>query len=115
MKKISLFLLLLLSLAACRKNTWDELSSGFRTPPDSIRIAAYWYWLDNDISKDGVLKDLEAMKSVGITRAFIGNQSAGIPTQDLDQHSILEGRRQTAGFRTPRASIPTDTQIVNIR
>lgn len=82
MKKISLFLLLLLSLVACRKNTWDELSSGFRTPPDSIRIAAYWYWLDNDISKDGVLKDLEAMKSVGITRAFIGNQSTENPVEN---------------------------------
>ena len=60
---------------ACSQNPWQALRDGFETPPDSIRLAVYWYWLDNNISKEGVVKDLEAMKRVGITRAFIGNQS----------------------------------------
>ena len=60
---------------ACSQNPWQALQDGFETPPDSIRVAVYWYWLDNNISKEGVIKDLEAMKRVGITRAFIGNQS----------------------------------------
>ena len=63
-------------LSACN-NHWKALEEGFQTPPDSIRTAVYWYWLDNHISKEGVVKDLEAMKRVGITRAFIGNQSEG--------------------------------------
>ena len=63
-------------LSACN-NRWKALEEGFQTPPDSIRTAVYWYWLDNHISKEGVVKDLEAMKRVGITRAFIGNQSEG--------------------------------------
>ena len=62
----------LILLSACN-NRWKALEEGFRTPPDSIRTAVYWYWLDNHISKEGVVKDLEAMKRVGITRAFIGN------------------------------------------
>ena len=66
----------LILLSACN-NRWKALEEGFRTPPDSIRTAVYWYWLDNHISKEGVVKDLEAMKRVGITRAFIGNQSEG--------------------------------------
>jgi len=54
-----------------------QLEEGFRTPPDSVQIGVYWYWINNNISKDGVVKDLEAMKKVGINRAFIGNQSTG--------------------------------------
>jgi hypothetical protein len=64
-----------LLLTACSQNPWPALREGFETPPDSVRLAVYWYWLDDNISKEGVIKDLEAMKSVGITRAFIGNQS----------------------------------------
>ena len=33
----------------------------------------YWYWLSDNISKEGIVKDLESMKKAGINRAFIGN------------------------------------------
>ena len=70
-----------LLLMACSRNPWPALQEGFLNPPDSIRAAVYWYWLDNNISKEGVIRDLEAMKSVGITRAFIGNQSTDDDSQ----------------------------------
>ena len=41
--------------------------------PDTIQTSIYWYWIDGKISKEGVVKDLEAMKKIGINRAFIGN------------------------------------------
>ncbi|WP_457268668.1 glycosyl hydrolase [Pedobacter sp. UYEF25] len=47
----------------------------FRNAPDSIQTSVYWYWMSDNISKEGVVKDLKAMKSVGINRAFIGNIS----------------------------------------
>ena len=50
-----------------------SLEKGFREVPDSIRIGAYWYWLSDNIAKEGVIRDLHAMKAAGITRAFIGN------------------------------------------
>lgn len=53
----------------------NRLQEGFGTPPDSVRIGVYWYWINNNISKEGVVKDLQAMKKVGINRAFIGNQA----------------------------------------
>jgi hypothetical protein len=49
------------------------LQTGFVTVPDSIQTSVYWYWISGNISKEGVVKDLEAMKKVGINRAFIGN------------------------------------------
>lgn len=49
------------------------MEKGFISPPDSIQTSIYWYWISDNISKEGVEKDLEAMKRVGINRAFIGN------------------------------------------
>ncbi|MEO3407831.1 glycosyl hydrolase [Mucilaginibacter sp. CAU 1740] len=51
----------------------DKLYSGFKTVPDSVQTSVYWYWISGNISKEGVIKDLESMKKVGINRAFIGN------------------------------------------
>jgi len=53
--------------------TFGALQNHFVTIPDSIQTSVYWYWISGNISKEGVVKDLEAMKKVGINRAFIGN------------------------------------------
>ena len=69
-------LALLVSLASCgdRKTiTGEELAAGFTETPDSIQTSVYWYWISNHISADGVRRDLESMKRIGIDRAFIGN------------------------------------------
>lgn len=54
-------------------NSFKALQTGFATIPDSVQMSVYWYWISGNISKEGVVKDLEAMKKVGINRAFIGN------------------------------------------
>lgn len=54
-------------------NTSELLEKGFINTPDSIKTAVYWYWISGHISEEGVIKDLHAMKDVGINRAFIGN------------------------------------------
>ena len=51
----------------------ESLESGFINPPDSIQTSVYWYWISDNISKEGVVKDLYSMKAAGINRAFIGN------------------------------------------
>ena len=53
------------------------IEKGFREIPDSIRVGCYWYWISDNISKEGVIKDLYAMKKAGITRAYIGNIDIG--------------------------------------
>ena len=53
------------------------IEKGFREIPDSIRVGCYWYWISDNISKEGVIKDLHAMKEAGITRAYIGNIDIG--------------------------------------
>jgi len=56
-----------------RAEHWVRMSAGFQMPPDSIQTSVYWYWISGNISKEGVVKDLAAMKKAGIGRAFIGN------------------------------------------
>ena len=50
-----------------------DLISGFKSPPDTIQTSVYWYWISDNISEEGVVRDLHSMKEVGINRAFIGN------------------------------------------
>jgi len=82
----------------------DEFSDAFQNPPDSTRPGVYWYWLRDNISKEGITKDLEAMKRVGIGRAYIGNVDStpigrGAVKMftdewwDLTLHAIREGGR----------------------
>ena len=73
---------LFLSTTSCKDESRDEmtfenLETAFSTVPDSTQMATFWYWTSNNLSKDGVIKDLQAMKKVGINRAFIGN--VGLP------------------------------------
>ncbi|MDP4186564.1 MAG: glycosyl hydrolase, partial [Bacteroidota bacterium] len=49
------------------------MEKSFLNPPDSIRTGVYWYWMSDNISKEGVVADLKAMKKAGINLAFIGN------------------------------------------
>ena len=56
-----------------KKVSNEALENGFITPPDSIQTGVYWYWISDNVSKEGVVKDLESMKKAGINRAFIGN------------------------------------------
>ena len=83
LKKASFLLIILAFLLSCIskkgsvKNSAttpkSSLETSFIKPPDSIQTSIYWYWMSDNISKEGVIKDLHAMKSVGINRAFIGN------------------------------------------
>ncbi len=66
------------------------IEENFMTPPDSIRIAAYWYWINDNLSPEGAVKDLQAMKKAGITRAQIGMIGIdGLPNGDAKYNSEL--------------------------
>jgi len=69
-------MVIIFSLMCCFlscKNTTESLESIFQHPPDSMQMSIYWYWISDNISREGVIKDLEAMKKIGITRAIIAN------------------------------------------
>jgi hypothetical protein len=75
MKKVFLktFILtsIVLLMSGCNSN--DRLADDFASPPESMTTGVYWYWMSDNISKEGVVKDLHAMKKAGINAVSIGN------------------------------------------
>ena len=78
---MSILLLLSLNASAQPKArsriNMSALEQGFQNIPDTIQTSVYWYWVSGNISHEGVIKDLEAMKKVGINRAFIAHVTWG--------------------------------------
>lgn len=73
--------------ASSSYNSFASIEQGFRSIPDSVQIGVYWYWISDNISKEGVERDLEAMKIAGINRAFIGN--IGINELEYGKNKLL--------------------------
>ena len=50
----------------------------FLNPPDTAKPMVWWHWMGHNISKEGITKDLEAMKSAGIGGATIFNLTSSV-------------------------------------
>ncbi|MFC4594348.1 glycosyl hydrolase [Sphingobium tyrosinilyticum] len=44
----------------------DELADGFRNPPQSARPRVWWHWMNGNVTKEGIDKDLDWMARMGI-------------------------------------------------
>lgn len=70
MKKIFfLFIATLLFVEAFSQqnaSTKDSLYKNFIAPPDAAKPRVWWHWMNGNITKDGIRKDLEWMHSAGI-------------------------------------------------
>jgi hypothetical protein len=71
------FCLLTLS-AICVAGLEDE----FRDPPEWTRPWCYWFFLNGDITEDGITKDLEKMKELGIQQAIVMHVQNSEPKDD---------------------------------
>ena len=73
-------------LAADAPPSEDALSleQGFVQPPDAARPWVYWFWLNGNITREGVTADLEAMKRVGIGGVLIMEVDQGAPVGPVD-------------------------------
>ncbi len=72
-------LALLLFAAGCNHGPADLLARGFMNPPDEARPWVYWMWMDGNLDRDGITKDLEAMRSAGIGGVIICEVNVGVP------------------------------------
>src|SRR5512136_977116 len=55
----------------------DPLAAGFKTPPDSAKPRTWWHWTMSNVTKEGITKDLEWMKHVGIGGFMLADVNAG--------------------------------------
>ncbi len=56
-----------------------QLEQEFKNPPDSAKPRAYWFWLNGNITKQGITADLEWMHRVGISGVQLFDGDVGIP------------------------------------
>jgi hypothetical protein len=56
----------------------------FAHPPDSARPWVYWYFMDGNMTREGMTADLEAMKAAGIGGALFLEVGIGIPRGPVD-------------------------------
>src|SRR5205809_2110478 len=55
----------------------DPLAQGFQHPPDSARPRTWWHWTAGNVTTEGINKDLEWMKRVGIAGFQLADVAAG--------------------------------------
>jgi len=99
--------LLLLAVCACgvtpRAGARDRLEQEFRDPPAAARPWVYWFWLNSNITREGITADLEAMARAGIGGVLIMEVDQGAPVgpvafmgpewRGLFRHVVTEAQR----------------------
>ena len=65
-------------------STISDLEKGFQNPPDSVRPGVYWYFMDGNLSREAMTKDLEAMKQAGIGNLVYLEVNVGVPRGPVD-------------------------------
>lgn len=103
MKTKILTVLMGLGILAGAATGADNLAKGFVKPPDSARPWVYWFWLNSNITREGITADLEAMKRVGIGGVLIMEVDQGAPVgpaafmspawRELFKHAVAEAKR----------------------
>lgn len=62
----------------------EKLKVGFLNPSDDARPGVYWYFMDGNLSREGMTVDLEAMKKAGIGSVIFLEINLGIPRGGID-------------------------------
>lgn len=68
----------LLTLTTGQPVKGQSLESGFRNPPIKYRPFAWWHWMGPNITREGITKDLESMKTEGLGGATIFNLTSEV-------------------------------------
>lgn len=96
-------LVLALACAAGHALAAASLPESFREPPDAARPGVYWYFMDGNLSREGMTRDLESMKAAGLGHLVFLEVNVGVPRgpvdflsgewQDLFAHAVQEAER----------------------
>ena len=77
-------------LFGCTHTSSHLSNNDFKNPPGDAQIHTWWHWVSGNITKEGITKDLEAMKEQGIVQATIlnvdqlGDRDFGIKKVDFN-------------------------------
>lgn len=88
MKKISKWMLLAgIALTACTGQQFDQqLYDNFQNPPQEARPRVWWHWMNGNITKDGIYKDLMWMNRIGVGGFHVFD--AGLQTPQVVENRL---------------------------
>ena len=72
-----------------RNNNLSPLEESFNSPPASARPFTWWHWINGNVTKDGITRDLEAMAKVGVGGFQAFSVNSGIPSGPAEYLSPL--------------------------
>ena len=61
----------------------DDLLATFNAPPDSARPEVWWHWMNGNVSREGIVADLDALAAVGLGGVTIFDAGCAIPPGPL--------------------------------
>ncbi|MBV1686700.1 glycoside hydrolase [Novosphingobium sp. G106] len=73
--------------AATARASTPSLEDQFRDPPNSARPRVWWHWMNGNITKDGIAKDMAWMKRIGI--GGLQNFDANLMTQQIVKDRLV--------------------------
>lgn len=79
----------------------EELLAGWQNPPQSARTRVWWHWMNGNITKDGIRKDLEWMHRIGL--GGFHNFDAAMSTPDIVAKRLIymdEGWQDAFAYAT---------------
>ena len=80
-KIISVAIAIILSAISCTpQNSIEELQRGWENPPLSARNRVWWHWMNGNITKEGIRKDLQWMKDTRQGGVHNFDAALGTPT-----------------------------------
>ena len=90
--------------AAASEATLSELKAGWQLPPQEARPRVWWHWMNGNITHEGIRKDLEWMKRIGLGGFQNFDASLGTP-QIVDKRLIYmdEGWQEAFAYATSLA------------
>ena len=100
----SFFLFAVLLCCSCLVlSDTSDIRNAFINPPDSARPGVYWYFMDGNMSREGMTTDLESMKEVGLGNLVFLEVNVGVPRgpvkfmsdpwQELFAYAVHEAER----------------------
>ncbi len=102
--RIRTVLLMTIAMLLASPAGWaGSLVDGFRNPPPAARPWVYWFFMDGNLSREGITADLEAMQQAGIGGVILMEVDVGIPHgpvrfmsepwRALFKHAVTEAER----------------------
>lgn len=96
-------LFLLFAIPECFAQSEAELKNSFKNPPESSKPGVYWYFMDGNLNREEMTKDLDSMKEAGINNLIFLEVGIGVPRgsvdfmseewQELFVHAVREAER----------------------